>query len=148
MSLGARDLELEARNLNSACQAIVDCVRDYGGAWVVSKGYVAYVAAAEYAVQGTIYKDLMEFLNQPFVANAGGVAIAGVISGQINEATKKECSTSGSESDVIGAAIAAAIAAKPSATEVAVTVNGPSGSWTITVSAGAENTKPTTECTA
>lgn len=142
---GQRDLALESRNLKGNCQAVVGCVKSLGGAAILT-GYNTWVTLAEYAAGGTVGKDLMTFLNQPFVANAAGVAIAGTISGQINAATSTECSTSSSEADVITAAIAAAVAAKPDATEVAVTINGPSGSWTITVAAGGENTAPAATC--
>ncbi|KAF4463779.1 hypothetical protein FALBO_9401 [Fusarium albosuccineum] len=143
VSLSTRDIE--ERNLRDNCQAVFNCVK-YGGQAALLTGINTWITLADYAKGGTVGKDLMDFLNQPFVANAAGVAIAGVISGQINEATKSECSTSGSEADVIGAAVNAALAQNPDAEDVSVQVNGPSGSWTITVNAGKENSNPPATC--
>lgn len=140
-----RDLELEARNLSPRCQAVFNCLKDTGDA-VLSGALGAYFQIAAYAANGTPGKDLMTFLNQPFVANAAGVAVAGVISGQINEATKKECSTSGSQEDVLNAAVSAAIAKAPTSGAISVTVNGPSGSWSIDVHAKPEGQNPVPQC--
>ncbi|KAI0127382.1 hypothetical protein BJ170DRAFT_683229 [Xylariales sp. AK1849] len=138
--------ELENRNIKDTCQAIVVCAKDYTVA-TVSAGYWGWVAAARYAASTHAGQGIIEFLNTPFVANAAGVAVAGVISGQINGAGGSSCSTSGSDADVVGAAVAAAVAAKPGADEVAITIKGPSGgSWTITVAAGSANTTPAAVC--
>jgi hypothetical protein len=111
--------------------------------------YNTWISAAEYAVNGNPGKDLMDFLNQPFVANAAGVAIAGTISGQINEATKKECSTEkpeSSQADIIRGAVQGVLAANPNAQDVSVDVTGPSGSINIKITAGAPNTSPASNC--
>jgi hypothetical protein len=138
----ARDIE--TRNLESFCQAITDCVVENSGV-ALRAGINAWITIAQYA-SAENRKALMDFLNQPFIANAAGVAIAGIISGQINEATKKECSTSESEADVISSVVNQALSHHPTGEDVTVTVNGPSGSWTITVNAAPEGQKPPATC--
>jgi len=134
--------DLETRNLESFCQAITTCVVDSGSAAL--RGAInTWITLADYA-RGN--EALMTFLGSGFVANAAGVAIAGVISGQINEATKKECSTSSSEADVIGAVLNNALAHNPNGEDVTVRVNGPSGTWEITVNAAPEGQKPPATC--
>lgn len=148
--LDLRDLELESRNLFGFCQARLDCVKK-GGAKLVD-GWVNFVTILQYSWENKAHlgNTLVGYFNQPFLANAGGVAIAGVISSNINERLQKkvatECSTSGSEADTISAAVAGALAANPSATQVSVTLNGPSGSWTITVVAAPAGETPKAEC--
>lgn len=153
-ALRVRDLEYEARNLEQRCQALASCTKQ-GGKWLVANGYELWLRTADYARGGTVKKDIMDFLNQPFVANAGGVAIAGLISGGILGSVKTECSTNKSDSttpndnpttDQVQAAIAAALAGSSEAQEIKVEVNGPSGSWSITVSAGQENSQPSITC--
>ncbi|KAI0010954.1 hypothetical protein F4779DRAFT_261301 [Xylariaceae sp. FL0662B] len=134
--------ELEGRNLKGVCQLIFQCFKEIGKA-TVSAGYAAWLETARTAADKA-GKPLMKFLNQPFWANAGGVAIAGIVSGQINLASS--CSTASSDADVLASAIAAAVAAHPNSSEVSVTVNGKGGTWTVTVAAGAKNKDPTPTC--
>lgn len=77
---------------------------------------------------------------------AGGVAIAGTLSGQINQNTAPSCSTSSSEVDLLNAVVQAKIAADPSAGEISVEINGPTGSWSVTVKAGPEGSNPGATC--
>ncbi|KAM0541960.1 hypothetical protein ACHAPJ_013022 [Fusarium lateritium] len=125
-TLHDRNLELESRNIPASCQVVVDC--------------------AAKTVSGVAGGKIMEFLNQPFVANAAGVAIAGVISGQINEASKKECSTSGSELDVVTGAVQAALQDHRDATSISVTINGPAGSVHIDITSKTKGESPTPKC--
>ncbi|KAF4473001.1 hypothetical protein FALBO_109 [Fusarium albosuccineum] len=139
---------LESRDLAEVCQATKDCIV-FGTQYFLLQAYNTWISLANYAAHGTPGKDLMDFLNQPFVANAAGAAVAGVISGQINEATKKECSTSpppSSQADLVRVAIKAMLDNDPTAQQVVVTVGGPSGQVTFTVSSGAPNTSPTLTC--
>ncbi|KAF5008742.1 hypothetical protein FDECE_4979 [Fusarium decemcellulare] len=140
-----RGLELEGRDFDATCQVITDCLRT-GAQYTLLAGWTAWVRMADYA-SNRARKDIFQFLNQPFVANAAGVAIAGIISGQVNEAAKQSCGTAGStEADVVGAAVGSVLQANPSASDVTITVNGPSGSWTITVTSGEEGLKPDEMC--
>lgn len=135
---------IETRNLESFCQAITECVVENTNV-ALRAGVNAWVTVASYASREN-GQALMDFLNAPFVANLVGIAIAGTISGQINEATKKECSTSKSEADVISAVLNQALAHHPTGEDLTVTVNGPSGSWTVTVNAAPEGEKPPATC--
>lgn len=135
---------IETRNLESFCQAITECVLENSNV-ALRTGINAWITIAQYASREN-GQALMDFLNAPFVSAAAGIAIAGTISGQINEATKKECSTSSSEADVISAALNGALAHHPTGEDLTVTVNGPSGSWTITVNAAPEGEKPPATC--
>lgn len=147
-SLDSRDLSIEGRDFPQQCKAGWNCVK-YGGQWVLLSAYNVWISTAEYMADGNPRQDLFDFLNQPFIANAAGVAVAGIVSGQVNEATKKECSTSDSgntQADIIRAAVEAAIAANPQAEEVSVDVTGPSGTVTIKIKAGPPNTTPATTC--
>ncbi|KAF4450123.1 hypothetical protein F53441_6722 [Fusarium austroafricanum] len=148
ISTRSDDNPLDPRDLKATCKAAQKCLKD-GGQYVLLLAYNTWVSAAEYAASGTVRKDLMDFLNQPFVANAAGVAVAGVISGQINENTKKECSTKppeNSQADTIRAALEVAIDKSPQVGEVAVDVEGPSGTVNIKVRAGPPNTSPNPTC--
>ncbi|KIL95721.1 hypothetical protein FAVG1_00459 [Fusarium avenaceum] len=136
-----RDLELEERNIPDTCRAAVNCFKAWPGV-ILAEAYNAYFQSAEYLSQGNI----MAFLNQPFVANAAGVAVAGVISGQINEATKKECSSSGSEVDALKDAVKIALDANPGSNSVSVAITGPAGTWTIDVTAKPEGESPSPKC--
>ncbi|KAF5004998.1 hypothetical protein FDECE_8523 [Fusarium decemcellulare] len=147
-STSSEGTRLESRDLAEVCRATKDCIV-FGTQYFLLQAYNTWISLAEYAAQGTPGKDLMDFLNQPFVANAAGVAIAGVLSGQINEATKKECSTApppSSQADLLRAAMQVMLDNNPGAQEVVVTVDGPSGKLTLTASAGASNTSPTLSC--
>ncbi|KAI1081810.1 hypothetical protein F5B20DRAFT_58244 [Whalleya microplaca] len=135
--------ELEGRNLKGQCQAVFGCAKEYTRA-TVSAGYWLWLAAAEKAADNG-GRSLMKFLDRPFWANAGGVAIAGTISGQINKAASS-CSTSSSEADVVGSAVAAAVAAHPNASELSVTVKGTNGAWTVTLAAGPAGKAPNATC--
>ncbi|OTA99233.1 hypothetical protein M426DRAFT_257247 [Hypoxylon sp. CI-4A] len=154
-SLSVRDLdldsndtlgELQERNLASQCQLAYTCVKEVGGA-AISKGWEVWLKAATEAQRRAGDAGLIDFLKSPFFANAGGVAIAGIISAHVNgQANPSSCSTSSSEADVVGAAVGAAIASNPQATEISVNVNGPSGTWAITVSAASLGRTPNTTC--
>lgn len=147
-SLDSRDLSIEGRDISQQCKAGWNCVK-YGGQWVLLSAYNVWISTAEYMANGNPRQDLFDFLNQPFMANAAGVAIAGTISGQINDATKKECSTSNSgntQADIIRAAVEAAVAANPDSGELSVDVTGPSGTVTIKIKAGPPDTTPATTC--
>ncbi|KAH6970217.1 hypothetical protein DER45DRAFT_640289 [Fusarium avenaceum] len=140
--------QLDSRDLQGTCRATGRCIV-YGSQYVLLLAYNTWISAAEYAASGTVTKDLMDFLNQPFIANAAGVAVAGVISGQINEATKKECSTKppeSSQADIVRAAVGAFVDKNPQTKDVSVDVTGPSGTYNIKVSAGAPNTSPNPDC--
>lgn len=142
------DLSLEARNLKDTCKAAGSCLK-YGIGWTLLQGYNRWLGLADYAKNGSPYGDLKGFLNQPFVANVAGVAIAGTISGQINEATEKECITEtpvSSQADIIRAALGTVLMINPDAGEVTVEVQGPSGTLAIKVRAGEPNTSPALEC--
>lgn len=136
-----RDLELEERNIPDTCRAAVNCFKAWPGV-ILAEAYNAYFQSAEYLSGGKI----MAFLNQPFVANAAGVAVAGVISGQINEATKKECSSSGSEVEALKDAVKIALDANPGSNSVSVAITGPAGTWTIDVTAKPEGESPSPKC--
>lgn len=130
------------------CQAAQQCVV-YGAQYVLLLAYNTWISTADYAAHGSPGKDLMDFLNQPFVANAAGVAVAGIISGQVNEATKKECSTDSSESsqaDIIRGAVEAVLDKNPDAEEISVDVSGPSGTVNVKIKAGPPNTSPVPSC--
>ena len=129
--------ELEDRDLKDTCSLAVECAR-LVGRMTIEYGYLAWVAAAERAKPAG--QSLMQFLNQPFWANSGGVAIAGIISNAVNGAAK--CSTSNNEADLVKAAIAEAVKVNPNAGKIKATVQGPGGSWTITIEAGSNN-RPT-----
>ncbi|KAH6969230.1 hypothetical protein DER45DRAFT_589716 [Fusarium avenaceum] len=136
-----RDLELEERNIPDTCRAAVNCFKAWPGV-ILAEAYNAYFQTAEYLSGGKV----MAFLNQPFIANAGGVAVAGVISGQVNEALKKECSSSGSEVDALKDAVKIALDANPGSNSVSVTITGPAGTWTIDVTAKPEGESPSPKC--
>ncbi|KAF4966731.1 hypothetical protein FSARC_5596 [Fusarium sarcochroum] len=140
-TLQDRNLELEARDIPGVCKVAVDCAAKVGDALLYG-AFFAYFQTVSNVSGGKI----MEFLNQPFVANAAGVAIAGVISGQINEATKKECSTSGSQLDVVTGAVQAALQEHRDATSISVAVTGPAGSWHIDITAKPKGESPTPKC--
>lgn len=91
-------------------------------------------------------QDLMDFLKSPFSANAGGVGLTGQISGVVNGATKTECSTSEDSADQIGAVLNTLASQNPDAGDLSVRVNGPSGSWTISMAAGPEGSNPNLTC--
>ncbi|KAF4496665.1 hypothetical protein FAGAP_7156 [Fusarium agapanthi] len=112
--------------------------------YVLLLGYSAWLSTTEYVSIGNLWK----FLNKPFVANAGGVAIAGVISGRINEAIKKECSTESpdnSQADIIRTALQSVIDKNTEAGEVSIDISGPSGMVKIKIKAGPPNTSPNPE---
>jgi hypothetical protein len=96
--------------------------------------------------------DLWEQLNKPFLANTGGVAIAGIISGQTNEALKKDCSSASPgdrEIDLLRAALRVAIDEQnPDAQEVSVNISGPNGSNTLVLKVRADSlgTTPAITC--
>ncbi|KAH7263770.1 hypothetical protein BKA59DRAFT_506786 [Fusarium tricinctum] len=141
-------IQLDSRDLQGTCRAAGRCVV-YGSQYVLLLAYNTWISAAEYAAGGTVTKDLMDFLNQPFVANAAGVAVAGVISGQINEATKKECSTKPpetSQADIVRSAVEAVIDKNTEAQDVSIDVTGPSGAINIKIKAGPPNTSPSPDC--
>ncbi|KAF5022457.1 hypothetical protein F66182_5493 [Fusarium sp. NRRL 66182] len=136
--------ELGVRDLEAQCQAAQKCVIK-GTQYVLLLAYSAWLGAANFVANG----NLMEYLNQPFYANAAGVAIAGIISGQINEVTKKECSSEppqSSQADIIRAAIEAVLDKNPEAEEISVDVQGPSGTVNIKVRAGAPGSNPVPSC--
>ncbi|KAG5794506.1 hypothetical protein H9Q69_006462 [Fusarium xylarioides] len=136
--------QLESRDLAGTCRAGQKCVVKATN-YVLLLGYSAWLITAEYVSSGNLW----EFLNKPFVANAGGVAIAGIISGQINEATKKECSTESpdtSQADIIRTALESVIDKNTEAGEVSIDISGPSGTVNIKIKAGPPNTSPNPEC--
>ena len=130
---------LEDRNFDSVCQAITACA--HVGGHVISGLWNSFITIA--ASNVPTGQNIQDFLNQPFWANTLGVGIAGTISGQINQATAKECSTSGDPADAIRGALAEGFAHNPDASAVTVEINGPSGSWTVTVSAENKGSAPT-----
>ncbi|KAF5655653.1 hypothetical protein FHETE_11158, partial [Fusarium heterosporum] len=137
-------IHLDSRDLRGQCNAAGRCIA-YGSQYVLLLAYNTWISAAEYAASGTVKKDLMDFLNQPFIANAAGVAVAGIISGQINEATKKECSTNPpetSQADIIRAAVEAVVDKNTQAQDLSIDVTGPSGTVNIKIKAGPPNTSP------
>ncbi|KAF9771673.1 hypothetical protein IL306_010681 [Fusarium sp. DS 682] len=140
-TLKDRNLQIEERNIPDTCKLAVNCAKEWSGAFL-DGAYNAFFQAAGYVSGGKI----MDFLNQPFVANAGGVAVAGIISGQINEATKKDCSNSGSELDVVTQAVKEALAANPGASSVSVSVTGPAGTWTVDITAKPKGQDPPAKC--
>jgi hypothetical protein len=138
---------LEDRNLKDQCQAVVNCVKA-GGAYgwaTVQTGYKGWLAALNYAANSH-NTPLMQFLNQPFVANAAGVTLLGRIV-NINTAKPESCSTSNSQADVLAAAIEAATKNKPDGTEINVRMNGTDGSWTLDIVAAPEGVTPNQTCT-
>ncbi|KAF4345886.1 hypothetical protein FBEOM_177 [Fusarium beomiforme] len=140
-TLKDRNLQLEDRNIPDTCKLAVGCAKKWSGVFL-SEAYNAFFQAAGYVSGGKV----MEFLNQPFVANAAGVAVAGVISGQINEATKKDCSNSGSELDVVTQAVKEALASNPESSSVSVSVTGPAGTWAVDITARPKGQDPPAKC--
>lgn len=151
LETGKSNLELEARDLPATCQAVVNCAKTVGGTvggfTLHAASYAFFETAAFIANYGPDPKPIMEFLNQPFVANAAGVAVAGVISGQINEATKKECSSTGNEIDALKAAIDAGLnQGNSGATSISVTVKGQAGSFTVDMTVRPLGESPAPKC--
>ncbi|KAK9772022.1 hypothetical protein AB5N19_07024 [Seiridium cardinale] len=138
--------KLQDRNFNQKCQAVVRCVKN-GAVNVVAVGQDLWVQYATAAAAKKGYKNVMDFLNQPFYANAGGVAIAGIVSGQTNAALAgTSCSTTASANDTLGAIIAAAVASNPEGQTLNIQVTGNSSGFTLNISAGPTNTHPSTSC--
>ncbi|KAF5672289.1 hypothetical protein FHETE_3787 [Fusarium heterosporum] len=136
------NLELAERNIPDQCRAAVNCAK------VLSQGLLAlgkdgFFKAVEAVSNGAV----MDFLNQPFVANAAGVAVAGVISGQINEATKKQCTSSGNEVDALKDAAEIALRERPGSDSISVTITTPAGPWTLDLTAKPEGESPSPKCT-
>ncbi|KAL7623121.1 hypothetical protein AAE478_006801 [Parahypoxylon ruwenzoriense] len=141
--------ELTERNLEQQCRFIMSCAKKYGGR-ALRSGWEEWLQQAIAAVRTKSKSGLVDFLKSPFFANSGGVAIAGVISSHIKgQANLKaaDCSTSHSEADFIGAAIGAAMAKTPAATEISVNVSGPGGTWGITLQARPFGEHPAANCT-
>ena len=139
-----RDGELSARNIPSFCQAVPNCVKT--GSSHIAPGINIWVELAYGAAHGA-GQELFDFLAQPFMAeDIGGVAFSGKISGQVDVNTKMECSTDDSQADAIGSALNMISAQTPDAGDVAVQVNGPSGSWTIHARAGPVGSQFTPSC--
>ncbi|KAM0342902.1 hypothetical protein ACHAPU_009106 [Fusarium lateritium] len=135
------NLMLEERNIPDQCRAAVGCAKKLSEG-LLALGKAGFFKAVEAVSNGAV----MDFLNQPFVANAAGVAVAGVISGQINEATKKQCSASGSEVDALKDAADIALQANPGASSISVTITSPAGSWTLDMTAKHEGENPSPKC--
>ncbi|KAM0238416.1 hypothetical protein ACHAP5_008606 [Fusarium lateritium] len=141
-------IQLDSRDLQGTCKAAQRCVV-YGSQYVLLLAYNTWISTAEYAAGGTVKKDLMDFLNQPFVASAAGIAIGGIISGNVNAAIKKECSTKPpetSQADIVRSAVGAVIDKNPEAQDISVDVTGPSGTFNIKIKAGPLNTSPSPDC--
>lgn len=136
--LVARNLPNEARNLADVCQAVTDCFI-VAGDWTLNAVFNNWLAAALAATKDT---PLMQFLNQPFIANSVGITAFGKTGGSGGAS----CSTSNSDADAIGAAVSAALAAKPDATEVSVTVTGGASAWTITIATAPGDVTPALNC--
>ncbi|KAM0337832.1 hypothetical protein ACHAPU_011501 [Fusarium lateritium] len=134
---------LDSRDLKGTRKAVARCVL-YSSQYSLLLAYNVWISAAEYASSG----QLMEFLNQPFIANALGVAVAGTISGKILEATKKECSTQpeSTEADIVRTAVGVVIDKKHDTQDISVDVTGPSGTFNVKTTAGAPNTSFTLQC--
>lgn len=142
--VSARSEELSLRNIPDFCQAVPICVKT--GTNHIAVGINIWNELAAGAANGA-GKDLFDFLTAPFyVANIAGVAFSGKISGQIDINTKIECSTDDSQMDAIGSALNMVSASTPDASDVAVQVNGPSGSWTIYARAGTPGSQFTPSC--
>lgn len=136
--------DLSARNIPSFCQAIPTCVKTGTNHILPAINY--WVELAEIAANGA-GQDLFNFLAQPFlIPDTEGVAFSGRLSGQVDVNTKMECSTDDSQMDAIGSALNLVASQTPDASDVAVEVNGPSGSWTIHARAGTPGSQFTPTC--
>jgi hypothetical protein len=135
------DLALEARELPGVCKSAFSCVKKVNEVTLAYAAF-AWLEAAKFVSSGKIGA----FLNQPFVANAGGVAVAGILSGQFNEYTKKQCSPGGSEADALKQAIEIAVNAHPDAGSISVSITSPAGTWTLDMSAKPEGQSPEPKC--
>jgi hypothetical protein len=137
---------LEERNIANSCKAGWSCAKEYGRA-SLEFGWYMWLAAAQKADSTGAKKGLVAFLKTPFFANAGGVAIAGLISNSIlNHGKPADCSTANSEADVVSAALAAAIKANPKATQITADITGPKGEWHITLGATPAGQTPKATC--
>ncbi|KAI1399915.1 hypothetical protein F4819DRAFT_488143 [Hypoxylon fuscum] len=138
--------ELVDRNLEAQCQLVYNCVKKTGSA-AISKGWEIWLKTAEVSAERAKKVGLVDFLKSPFFANAGGVAIAGIIAAHVNgQANPASCSTSDTDADLVASAISAAVASNPTANVVSVDINGPRGSWNIVVSAAPAGQTPKTTC--
>lgn len=132
---------LRGNQLKKQCRVVYNCVKDASKV-TIAAGYTGWVAAAERAKPAG--QSLMQFLNQPFWANAGGVAIAGMISGGVLKAAS--CSKSNNEADIIKAVVAEALRASPGADKIEVTVGGPYGTWNVVIAATGRDHYPPPTC--
>ncbi|GJN84224.1 hypothetical protein PLIIFM63780_007780 [Purpureocillium lilacinum] len=132
---------LRGNQLKKQCRVVYNCVKDASKV-TIAAGYTGWVAAAERAKPAG--QSLMQFLNQPFWANAGGVAIAGMISGGVLKAAS--CSKSNNEADIIKAVVAEALRASPGADKIEVTVGGPYGTWNVVIAATERDHYPPPTC--
>jgi hypothetical protein len=64
----------------------------------------------------------------------------------LNEATNKECSSSGSEVDALEDAVKIAPEANPGSSSISVAITGPAGTWKIHVTAKPEGVSPFPKC--
>jgi hypothetical protein len=138
---------LEGRNLSDRCQSAIGCAKR-SGSYLIRNGKNLWLDYANAAAAKKGYENIMDFLNQPFYANAGGVAIAGVISYKINNAGQNAsgCSTAGTANDTLASVISAAVASNPDGQELSIKVTGNETSFTIDISAGPPNSKPSLTC--
>ncbi|KAJ6438884.1 Beta-hexosaminidase [Purpureocillium lavendulum] len=119
------------------CRAVYSRVRE-SSSLTLAAGYTAWVAASETA--RPLGAGLMQVLNQPFWANAGGVAVAGMVSGAVLRAS--DYGKSNKDADVLKGVVAEAIKSNPGVDRLEVKVNGPTGEWTVTISATKPQTPP------
>lgn len=120
------------------------CVK-FGNGNTILPGINVWVDLAIFAA-GDAGQDLMDFLKSPFSANANGISLTGQVSGVVSSTTKTECSTSGDSADQIGSVLNTLAAQNPDAGDLAIRVNGPSGSWTISMAGAPEGTNPSLTC--
>lgn len=135
MTFGSRNLELEARNFESFCQAVSTCFKDDGPVQLVGcmGVYIEAVSAAASAA-GSIW-DLIT--DKSFITTVSGGTIA-TIAGIRGEKTvwpppAAECSTKDTDKDAFASAIQAALAVHPGATSITTQVTGPEFSYTVTI---------------
>ncbi|OAQ76389.1 hypothetical protein VFPBJ_08749 [Purpureocillium lilacinum] len=144
-------VDLEIRDLDEIkekCHEAVSCVKSRGSA-TIKAAYQFWIAAAEKAKP--VCSSLLEFLDRPFWATWVGVAIGGVISAHINSLSLNSCSANrsplGTDAEVVRNVVAHAVAAHVDATDMSITVHGPSGEWTINIaSSGPDSMKPVPAC--
>ncbi|UNI23259.1 hypothetical protein JDV02_009091 [Purpureocillium takamizusanense] len=143
-------VDLETRDLGGIgekCTEVVTCAAVHGNK-TIKAAYEAWLAAVEKAKPACT--SLLEFLDRPFWATWFGVAIAGIISAHVNSASLNSCSALksplGTDAEVVRNVVAHAVAAHTDATDMSITVHGPSGEWTISIASTGAEMKPVPAC--